>query len=145
MTKLVGVLCGALLMVPGAAFAAYLPVYGMDGVVFGIGGQNPYAGNCNYEDDCRFPQYNYYPQQPYSPSRQTYWCNGYYSYTPCRNAYGYDTAYTGYQQYAPNPLYFYGYAQPTNYAYMQPTYMQYSPYTYSSYSGYYPVTYTYSW
>jgi hypothetical protein len=66
----------------------------------------------------------------YAPNYQLYWCNGYYSYSPCMQQY----SYTPYHYY---PQYSYYYPQYySSYSYYSPYAYSYPYYGYSNYYGY---------
>ena len=85
-----------------------------------------------------------YSYAPYHQSYQSYWCNGYYSYTPCPVHYYPTYSYYTYSTYY-EPVYY----QPTYYepVYYQPAYYQpiyYEPYYWGGY-GSLSVNFGYYW
>ena len=139
MKKTIGALvAGVLLALPGSAFAyggGYAPVFGAN-YVYGVGGSNPYVGNCNYQDACAFSNYGYAnPYQQPIPTYQLYWCNGVQQYWPCSpsspaNNYAYTPT--------PQPYYYPPQQQQQYYYYPQ----QYNTY---SYYDYYNTSYSYGY
>lgn len=83
--------------------------------------------------------YSYYPQQP--QYQQLYWCNNYYSYSPCPTYNYYPSYYSYYDSYSYyNPYQQYSYYQPYNYDYYTDYYSYGSNMNYNynyNYNGWY--------